>query len=263
MTAAWRLDAHTHLDLYEDAALTDRAIAEIDARRILTVAMSVDPAGYARTVALAARSRWIIPCFGIHPWQAHRFDDALAEHAAALAATPIIGEVGLDYVLDPDPAHHPAQRRVLAHMLRAAAISDRIVSLHTKGAEADVAAALQRHRVRRPIIHWYSGSHETLAALLEHGAWCSFGSAMPVSAELRALAAATPLERTLSETDNPGAAQWALGRVGLPGELDAVIAALGDIHGLSIDAMAAIIRDNWRRLIAGDARLAPWRVLLD
>ena len=102
-----------------------------------------------------------------------------------------------------------------------------------------------------------------LAALLEHGAWCSFGSAMPVSAELRALAAATPPERILSETDNPGAAQWALGRVGMPGELDAVIAALGDVHGLSADAMAAIIRDNWRRLTAGDARLAPWRALLD
>ncbi len=260
---SWLLDAHTHLDLYADAVLADQAIAEISARRILTVAMSLDPASHARTMALATRCRWIIPCFGIHPWQAYRFDGALAEHAAALAATPIIGEVGLDYVLDPDPAHHPAQRRVLDHMLHAAAINDQIVSLHTKGAEADVASALRRHRVRRPIIHWYSGSHDTLAALLEHGAWCSFGSAMPVSAELRALAAATPLERTLSETDNPGAAQWALGRVGMPGELDAVIAALADIHGLDTAAMAAVIRDNWRRLIADDVRLAPWRTLLD
>jgi len=60
------IDAHTHLDQYDDATL-DAALDEIAVHRMLTVAVSMDPPSYARTQDIAARSPLVLPCFGIHP----------------------------------------------------------------------------------------------------------------------------------------------------------------------------------------------------
>ena len=159
------LDAHTHLDHYDDETL-DAALDEIVAQRILTVAVAVDPPSYARTREIAARSSLILPCFGIHPWQAHRYAHDLGAIEPLVDASPLLGEIGLDYVWDEDPAHYPAQRAVFAHFLQAASAQDKIVNLHTKGAEHDVVTLLDRYGVRRAIVHWYSGPRDAFDALI-------------------------------------------------------------------------------------------------
>jgi len=40
---------------------------------------------------------YIIPSFGIHPWEADRFSDDLSKIDQYIEESPMIGEVGLDY----------------------------------------------------------------------------------------------------------------------------------------------------------------------
>jgi TatD DNase family protein len=89
------LDAHTHLDHYDDASL-DAALDEIAAQHILTVAVAIDPPSYARTQAIAAGCPLILPCFGIHPWQAHRYAHDLDALQPLIDTSPLLGEIGLD-----------------------------------------------------------------------------------------------------------------------------------------------------------------------
>lgn len=251
------LDAHTHLDHYQPDELA-AALAEIEARRVLTVAVAMSPESYARTRAIAAQSPLVLPCFGVHPWEAHRYAHDLGALAPLIAESPMLGEIGLDYVWDEDPAHYPAQRAVLAAFLERAAADDTVVNLHTKGAEHDVLAMLDRFGVRRAIVHWYSGPHDAFAALAERGCWFTFGVETPHSAAIQALARLAPLDRILTETDGPGGLRWLTGEVGMPRHLLDVLQALAGLRGIGVAELQAAVAANWRRLVAGDARLAAW-----
>jgi len=251
------LDAHTHLDHYDDAML-DAALDEITAQHILTVAVTIDPPSYARACEIAARSPFILPCFGIHPWEAHRFAHDLDALQTLIAASPLIGEIGLDYLWDENPAHYPDQRAVFAHLLQAATAQDKIVNLHTKAAEHDVVAMLDRFSVRRAIVHWYSGPHDAFDALIARDCYFTFGVATPHLPDIQMLAARAPLERILTETDGPGGLRWVTDELGMPHHINDILRSLADLRGLSVDDMTNIVAENWRRLIAGDQRLGPW-----
>src|SRR5262245_25181590 len=135
------LDAHSHLDLYDEATL-DAALDEIAAQRILTVAVATNPPSYERTRDIAAHSRLVLPCFGIHPWEAHYDAHSLDAFQPLIDASPLLGENGLDYAWDANPAHYLAHSAVFAYFLQAAVAQNKIVNLHTKGAEHDVVTML-------------------------------------------------------------------------------------------------------------------------
>src|SRR5262245_47784205 len=234
------IDAHTHLDHYDDVTL-DAALAEIAADRILAVAMAVDEASYARTCAIAARSPLILPCFGIHPWEAHRHAHNLDALQPLIDTSLLLGEIGLDYVWDEDPAHYPAQRAVFSHFLQAAAAQDKIVNLHTKGAEPDVVRLLDRFGVRRAIVHWYSGPHDAFDALIAHGCYFTFGVETLHSTNIQTLAQRAPLDRLLTETDGPEGLRWLTGEVGMPHHITGVLQSLAVLRELSVADMTSLV----------------------
>jgi len=83
----------------------------------------------------------------------------------------MIGEVGLDHYFVEDAATYPAQKKVFEYLLGAAGEQDKIVTLHTKGAEGEVLEALDRYGIRRAIVHWYSGPLDILRGLVARGAY--------------------------------------------------------------------------------------------
>jgi TatD DNase family protein len=253
------LDAHTHLDHYTPAEC-DAALAEIAAQRIVSVAVAMNPTSYAHTRAIAARNPLIMPCFGVHPWQAHCYANALDELTPLIDASPMLGEIGLDYLWDEDPAHYPAQRAVFAHFLAHASTNDTVVNLHTKAAEDDVVALLERFAIRRAIVHWYSGPPAAFAALVARGCWFSFGVETPYNPVIQEFARATPLDQLLTETDGPEGLRWLTGDVGMPHHISVVLATLAAIKGVSIATLQAAIVANWQRLLGNDPRLARWTI---
>ncbi|MFZ1399977.1 MAG: TatD family hydrolase, partial [Candidatus Promineifilaceae bacterium] len=78
------IDAHTHIDMFDDAALP-AALAEIAQHQIFTLSVTIDVAAYERARQIATSSPLIVPLFGIHPWEAHRFAHDLDRLAPLLA----------------------------------------------------------------------------------------------------------------------------------------------------------------------------------
>jgi len=63
------IDAHVHLDSYSDEI--DSVLEEISKHRILTISNSMDISSYERNVEIGSACDFVIPTFGIHPWNAH------------------------------------------------------------------------------------------------------------------------------------------------------------------------------------------------
>ncbi|HSB85956.1 MAG TPA: TatD family hydrolase [Ilumatobacteraceae bacterium] len=115
---AGHIDVHAHLDKYVDEDL-DLVIDEIERDGIATIAVSVDPESHERTRTIARQCSLIVPSFGIHPWQAPRYRDALDTIQHHGSSSPMIGEIGLGHrFVDRGTTPAPLRRLVAENLAR-------------------------------------------------------------------------------------------------------------------------------------------------
>jgi TatD DNase family protein len=250
------IDAHAHLDRYDLAGPGTRqaALAAITQQRILTISNSMDLPSYERNRAIAAECDLVLPTFGVHPWNAPQYAHRLQDLSEAITMSPMLGEIGLDFYFVQDTAAHPDQKRVLEFFLAAAKEQEKIVSLHTKGAEESVLEQLRHYDLPRVIVHWYSGPLDVFKELRDRGAYFTVGIEVLYSAHIQAIAREIPGGQLLTETDNPGGPQGFLGRPGMPGLLKEVVQAVAEVRATTAGEIAAMVRSNLWQLTQGD----PW-----
>jgi TatD DNase family protein len=219
------IDAHTHLDEYIDyengAELEKEALREIDENRILSLAVAMDLPAYERTLNLANRSSFILPCFGVHPRKAHLYRDSLGDLDEYAQNCKMIGEIGLDYFWAPKETYS-SQSEVFEYFLRKAKEHGKVINVHTKGAEGEVVEALKKHKSERVIIHWYSGPRWEFRELLKMGCYFTVGVQLQYSELITDIAKAIPLDKLLLETDNPSGEEWLSKRIGMPKDIKSV-----------------------------------------
>jgi TatD DNase family protein len=255
------IDAHAHLDKY--GAELPAALREIAENRIVTIATAMDIASYQELQRIAERSDLVLATFGVHPKRAPQYAHRLREINPLIEATPLIGEIGLDFHWVQDNSQYPAQRKVLNYFFSAAREQKKIVNLHTKGAEKEILQLLEHYDVQRAIVHWYSGPLDILRNLVQFGAYFTFGVELIFSENIRALAAAVPNRLLLTETDNPGGLKWLKDRVGMPSVIREVVETLAHVKQVSEREMGETIRSNLLRLIQDDPWLEDFRAMIE
>jgi len=261
------VDTHCHLDfvsLKEDIEAVVARAAEAGVTTIIVPALDLDNAP--AVLALAGRFPGIYAAVGVHPnsaagWRDEWIDDlrGLAGHEKVVA----IGEIGLDYYWDKTP---PAtQHHALAAQLDLAAELGLPVILHNRDASADVLAQLTAAAQRRPrpdntppgVLHSFSAGAEMAAAALALGYALGFTGPLTFKKadDLRAIAAAVPLDRIVVETDAPYLTPEPYrGRRNEPAYVRFVAERLADVRGLPYDAIAQATTANAHRLFP---RLSP------
>jgi TatD DNase family protein len=256
------IDAHAHIDMVTPE-MQAAVLAQLADERIFTISVAMNPESYQRAQQIAANSPWVLPTFGIHPWEAAQWANRLDELDDLIAASPMLGEIGLDYHWVKDKTTYPLQGAVFDHFLRAAREQDKIVNLHTKSAEQVVLERLQEYQIRRAIVHWYSGPMTPFKALIEQGAYFTVGVEVLYSPKIQKIARRIPDHQLLTETDNPGGWEWFHpGEPGMPTVLNAVIEQLAVVRHTTPEAIISLVRANFLRLIGDDPGLASVANLL-
>ena len=237
------VDAHAHMDLY--GARLAEALDQINEYRILTLSVSMDVESYARATEIAESSRYVLPTFGIHPWEAHRYCRNLDEIEPYLKMTPLVGEAGLDFHWVEDKSQYPCQVAVFEHQCAWARRLSKPMNLHTKGAEKEILEAIHRFDIASPIIHWYSGPTELIDPYLKAGCYFTIGVEILRSAGIQEIARIIPPNRMLLETDNPGGYEWLTKQVAMPAILLEVLAAVSRVKGIDPESLEAQLTENW------------------
>lgn len=257
-------DAHNHL---QDARLTPyhAAIAEAVERERIG-AMVVNGSGaddWPAVAACAARWRWVVPSFGVHPWYvAEQPADWREQLIQALDRTPAaVGEIGLDrWKAGLDVA---AQEEVFAWQLRLAAARGVPASLHCLQAWGRMEAMLRE--LPRPecgfLLHSYGGPVEMIRPLARLGAYFSLPGyfAHARKERQRETFRHVPPDRLLIETDAPDQplprerVRYLLPDAGgrpvtHPADLRAVYEFAAEWLGGSVEGLAAQVAENFRRL---------------
>ena len=149
-----------------------------------------------------------------------------------------MGEIGLDYFRDYAP--HDAQQRLFDAQLDLAAEVQKPVVIHTRDADADTVAALERFD-GTVVLHCFSSPH-LLPTALERGWYVSFAGNVTYknASDLRLVATQVPADRLLAETDCPYLApQPVRGKTNEPAYV---------LH--TLETLAHVRRDDYRELEA-------------
>ncbi|MHC1719626.1 MAG: TatD family hydrolase [Clostridiaceae bacterium] len=245
------IDAHTHLDEYSEyengAELEKEALEQIEDNRILSIANAMDVPSYEKILKMAKKSSLILPCFGVHPRKAHIYSERLEELEEYAESCKMIGEIGLDYFWA-DKSTFAQQMVVFEYFLEKARALDKIINVHTKGAEMDIIEKIRKHKANRVIIHWYSGPKWEFRELVKMGCYFTVGVQLKYSEIISDIARAIPLDRLLLETDNPSGEEWLSKRIGMPRDIKNVYDDTAKLRKMSIGELETIAWNNYLRI---------------
>jgi TatD DNase family protein len=241
------VDFHCHLDLYPDF---EAAIAKAEAARVCTLTVTTTPKAWPRNHELTRGTRYVRAALGLHPQLVAERAGELALWERHLPETRYVGEVGLDA----GPRFYKsldAQKRVFRTVLeRCAEAGGKILTVHSVRSVPIVLEMIERYLPQARgvvVLHWFTGTRADARRAMALGCYFSINSEMLRSEGGRALVAALPLTRLLTETDGPFTR--VADQPAEPHTVGATVGAIACLRKESQEFVAHAIQANLRRLV--------------
>jgi TatD DNase family protein len=209
------IDTHCHINLHQydadrDAVLERAAAAGVT--RIIIPAIDLETS--IQIVPMTEKYPNLYVAVGVHPNDVGEFNESTTSQLAKLSKHPkvvSVGEIGLDYHWN----NFPRETQIAAFEAQLALASQLQlpVIIHNRDASEDVMAVLETWardlppvlKERPGVLHSFSGTPEIAERALNIGFYLGFTGPITFkkAEETRAIAASTPLNRILVETDGP------------------------------------------------------------
>ena len=247
-------DTHAHYDSGGFNADRDEVLSALPGSGVgLVVDPGCDVESSRRAVALAEKYSHVYAAVGIHPEDCAGCTDAGFDAIRALCGhekVVAIGEIGLDYYWAENPPKE-FQQQVFRRQLDMAAELDLPVIVHDREAHGDTLAIVLEYPQVRGVFHCFSGSPEMAQELLKRGWYLGFDGPVTYKNARRApeVAAVTPLDRMLIETDSPYMTPVPYrGQRNSSAYVHLVAEKLAEWKGVSPEELARVTTENGKRL---------------
>lgn len=243
------VDTHCHLDLFPDPQKT------LDGAPQTVVVLATGLPSQYRLLAVKFRgNRQVRVALGLHPLRAATASALeISQLVRQLPNTEYVGEVGLDF-----SAHgrdtKTEQLKVFDRLLAQPVLRHKVVTVHSRGAEAVVMERLKAADVPA-ILHWYTGPARLVPEALAAGLYFSINPAMLRTEKGQALVAALPHDRALTESDGPFAKTR--GHQAGPGDMASLVSEVARIWDMEPDVVRARMYDNMASLYAATVGTDP------
>ena len=243
--------------IIEAAELYDASDALLTALPDCGVGLVIDPGcdltSSRRAVELAAAYPHVYAAVGIHPENCGGCTDDDLAALRPLAQQPkvvAIGEIGLDYYWEENPPRE-FQQQVFRRQLALARELQLPVIVHDREAHADTLSIVREFPDVTGVFHCFSGSPEMAQELLKLGWYLGFDGPVTYKNARRApeVAAVTPLDRMLIETDSPYMTPVPYrGKRNDSVYVHLVAEKLAEWKGIAPEEMARLTTENGKRL---------------
>ncbi len=255
------IDTHCHLDIKEHFHQLERSLA--DARNAGVrkfVVPGVTQAGWQRLMDICQKEQNLFAAPGLHPlYLAHHHPQHLEEleelttrSRSGKSGSPVaIGEIGLDYYVD--PVDRTAQQQLFEHQLKIAQNAQLPLLLHVRKAHDQVLATLRRkHFGHGGIVHAFNGSFQQACHYIKLGFGIGICGTITYdrARRIRKVASQLPRESLVLETDAPDippAAHW--GESNYPAYLPEILDALALLRGEPSEVTANYTSSNAKRIL--------------
>ncbi len=207
------IDAHCHLtgDEFDCVGGMDEVIERAKANGVeILICSGFDLDSSMQAKTLAERYENVYFCAGFHPGELKKYNEGDLEEIAKLCnheKCVAVGEIGLDYHFDDNPAPE-TQREFFHRQLELADLLGLPVVIHSRDAAQETLTFLQERKSllkKGGLMHCYSYSPEMTADFIELGLSFSFGgpSTFKNAKKAQECVQRIPARALLSETDCP------------------------------------------------------------
>ena len=209
-----------------------------------------------RSIELAKQYDYIFAAVGVHPSDVEELDESsydVLEKAAKFEKTVAIGEIGLDYYWDKEPAVQAKQREWFKRQMLLAKQHNLPVIIHSRDAAEDTMRVMKEIKAEEipGVIHCYSYSVEMAKEFVKMGYYIGIGGVVTFknAKKLKEVAAEIPLERILLETDCPYMApEPHRGERNSSLYIPYVVEKLAEIRNISKEEIISTTNQNARKL---------------
>ena len=250
------VDSHCHLDYPQLSGDLDGVLARAEDAGVgamLTISVSLKTFDAVR--AIAEQHDHIFCTVGVHPHEAEKEPDTVAQKLIELAQHPKvvgIGETGLDYFYEHSPRE--TQQMVFREHIAAARETGLPLIVHTRDADDDTASMLADEMGKGAfpgLIHCFSSSAQLAEKAIDLGLYISISGIATFKAaqNLRDTITDLPLNRLLVETDAPYLAPVQhRGKNNEPSFVAHTAEKVAELQDITPEALATATTDNFFRL---------------
>ncbi|MCM3727769.1 TatD family hydrolase [Neobacillus cucumis] len=204
------IDAHIHLDQYEDQEV-ELILEGLDSIEAL-LSVSFDLESCKQNLELSRKYPKVKPAFGFHPEQSLPTEkdfsiliEWMNQHRTEMMA---VGEVGLPYYLRLDQKLSRLQYgqyiELLEMFMKFAKKWDKPIVLHAVYDDGPIVCdLLEKHSVTKAHFHWFKGDEMTVTRMIQNRYYISVTPEIVYKEKIQTLVQSCPLEQMMIETDGP------------------------------------------------------------
>lgn len=198
------IDTHAHIDMLENPELAIKEAREAGVKEIIIPSASED--SFDKILELCHKYNDIYALLGVHPEDCEKFSDSTAKKIIELAKDKKvvgIGEIGLDYHYTKE--NKEIQKRVFNTQIEIAKMLDLPIVVHDREAHGDVLNILKEQKVKKVLLHCYSGSVEFMRECTSLGYKIALGGVVTFknAKEPKEVAREINMSDLMLETDCP------------------------------------------------------------
>lgn len=193
------IDTHCHFDMMD---CPEQYIDNVEKNGDIVIGMTNLPNHFEMGINHIKGYRHVRLALGFHPQLAVQSDNEIFKFQKYVDSTSYIGEIGLDFSKE-YIATKDIQINNLKQILTVLRNKNKIISVHSRGAESELFELLKQYEIKNVIFHWYSGKLSLINSIIEEGYFFSINEKMTLSKMGKSVISKIPKERVLTETDSP------------------------------------------------------------
>ena len=233
-------DSHCHLE--------DGMPHDID----LMINIGCDLESSKQSIEWTRKENRIYGTVGVHPEFADLWDSKLESEIGSLSKDEkivAIGEIGLDYHWDDNPARD-LQRKCFEDQIELAKKLKMPICIHSRDADQETMDILKAHDAFNGagvLLHCFSGSAELARQYVKLGAYISIAGPVTYKNNRKTIEVveSVPLERLLIETDSPYLSPEPMrGKPNCPENVKYTANKIAEIKGISFEEVAEATYQN-------------------
>ncbi|CRF46030.1 TatD family hydrolase [Helicobacter heilmannii] len=244
------VDTHCHLDHTHYEADLHQVLEHAKEVGVSTAIIpAASPKDLGRAIALCEENPNLYFAVGVHPLDVQDFNlDFLRAHINHPKCVAV-GECGLDYHYQNDPATKARQQEIFQTQIALALEHNKPLIVHTREASADVYGMLKAHPRLRGVLHCFNG--DALLLELAYNFYYGIGGVATFknAKNLVEVLPQIPLERLLLETDAPYLTPHPFrGQRNEPKYIPLVAQKLAQVRQMSVESLANSTTHNAQTL---------------
>lgn len=199
------VDVHAHLEHKAFQNDLDKVLERAKQNNIVTIINSgTDQKTNELTLDLSKKYSIIKSSLGLYPTEANKTDGEINKAIEFILKNKnkiiAIGEIGLDYLESKEKQN---QKNLFLNLISIAEKLKLPVIIHSRKAEKDTLDILQSSKLKKIILHCFSGNKKLIKQALDNNYHFSIPPIIVYSTHFQQLTKESPLSQLLTETDSP------------------------------------------------------------